>query len=151
MITVIDMKSEEQPSRNTRQRAIVYEIVASTPIHPTADWIYARARRRIPRISMGTVYRNLQVLEEAGRIRSIDSAGRATRYDADLSEHDHFLCALCGGIFDIERRGAVEPPAARRLRGKGFNVTGHRTELLGACPECSRNPATKQRVLRDSI
>ena len=63
MIIIIVMKTPERASRNTRQRAIVYELVASTPMHPTADWVYTRARRRLPRISMGTIYRNLQVLE----------------------------------------------------------------------------------------
>jgi Fe2+ or Zn2+ uptake regulation protein len=145
------MKSAVRTSRNTRQREIVYELVASTPIHPTADWIYARARRRLPRISMGTIYRNLQVLERAGKIRSIESSSRATRYDADLSAHDHFLCEQCGGIFDIERRGDIEPGAARRLRGKGFEVAGHRLELHGSCPACSRHPAAKQRASRESI
>lgn len=145
------MEKASRTSRQTRQRTIVFELVASTPIHPTADWVYTHARRRLPRISMGTIYRNLQVLEREGRIRAIESSSRSTRYDADLSEHDHFLCGHCGGIFDIERRDDAEPGAARGLRGKGFNVTGHRLELHGSCPGCSRKQATKQRVLRESI
>jgi Fur family peroxide stress response transcriptional regulator len=132
-------------SRPSRQRELVFEIVASTHSHPTADWIYEEARRRLPRVSLGTVYRNLQVLEREGRIRAIDSWGKSTRYDADLSPHYHFLCDGCGGISDMERPEASEEKVAPLMRKPGFLVTGHRLEFHGLCPDCGKRkkPSTR--------
>lgn len=76
--------------RQTRQRSLVYEAVAATKSHPTAEWVYERVRRSMPRVSLGTVYRNLQLLVAEGRIRSW-TRGRTARFDADLSDHDHFV------------------------------------------------------------
>jgi len=122
-------------SRDTRQRALIYAIVASTESHPTADWIYERARTSMPRVSLGTVYRNLQVLAREGRIRAIDAWGKTTRYDADVSSHDHAVCVACGAIRDVPRSGD-------RLLGNGasipgFSITGHRLEFHGLCASCA--------------
>ena len=136
-------------TRETRQRTLIHDIVASTHTHPTADWIYERARRRMPRVSMGTVYRNLQVLEREGRIRAIDSWGRATRYDADLSEHYHFLCEGCGAITDLEKPEGSDARIAALLRGKGYALAGHRLEFRGLCPGCRRTSSGKPRAERD--
>ena len=123
--------------RDTRQRALVLAIVASTESHPTADWVYERARRAMPKISLGTVYRNLQLLAREGKIRAIDAWGRATRFDADLSDHDHFLCVDCGAIHDVPRRPGDEARIGRSFSARGFTLTGHRLEFRGRCPNCS--------------
>jgi Fur family peroxide stress response transcriptional regulator len=123
-------------SRQTRQRALIYRIVASTERHPTADWVYEQARRQIPNVSLGTVYRNLQVLEREGRIRSLGFLGRATRYDADLSDHYHFVCGGCGAIFDMEKPEDGDARVGELLREREFTVTGHRLEFRGLCPDC---------------
>lgn len=148
------MKNAPTPAsetRQTRQRALIYEIVASTQIHPTADWIYECARRSLPRVSMGTVYRNLQVLEREGRIRALDSWGRATRYDADLSEHYHFLCDGCGAIADLEKPEGSDARVAALLRGKGYALSGHRLEFRGLCPDCRRKTSEKPRTQREKL
>ena len=77
------------PRRSTRQRRVVFEAVIGTKSHPTAEWVYDAVRREMPRVSLGTVYRNLQVLAEEGKIRSFERGGRI-RYDGDLALHDHF-------------------------------------------------------------
>ena len=134
--------------RDTRQRALVYEIVAASPAHPTAEWVYARARRRMPRISLGTVYRNLQVLAREGRIRALDAFGRTTRYDADLSTHHHFVCTGCGAIRDVPK----PPEEDERLRElfaiPDFTITGHRLEFEGRCAQCS--PTRKRERARSA-
>ena len=96
------------PHRQTRQRRLIYEAVATTSSHPTAEWVYATVRRALPRISLGTVYRNLQVLVEQGRLKAW-SRGGATRFDADLAPHDHFFCQSCGLLLDL-------PPGRALLR-----------------------------------
>ena len=133
------------PRRLTRQRSLVFEIVSSTHRHPTADWIYEEARRRMPRVSLGTVYRNLQVLEREGRIRAIDSWGRSTRYDADLSPHDHFVCDGCGAIHDLARPEGGGESTAPPMSSPGFLVTGHRLEFHGKCPRCRKGKRSDAR------
>jgi len=137
----------ETPSRTreTRQRALIYAIVASTETHPTADWVYARARETMPRVSLGTVYRNLQRLAAEGRIRAIDAWGKTTRWDADVSTHYHFLCTECGAIRDVPKPEGEDARLAAALRLPGFTVTGHRVELQGLCASCTastRGPCT---------
>jgi Fe2+ or Zn2+ uptake regulation protein len=125
------------PRRDTRQRALVYAIVAASPSHPTAEWVYAQARRRMPRISLGTVYRNLQVLAREGKIRAIDAWGKTTRYDADLSSHHHFVCTECGAIRDVPKPSGEDDRLRRLFSIPGFTITGHRLELEGRCAQCS--------------
>lgn len=131
-------------SRETRQRALIYEIVASTDAHPTADWIYERARLALPRLSLGTVYRNLQVLAREGKIRAIDAWGKTTRYDADLSTHYHVVCLACGAIRDVPRPPGEDARLARLFSLPGFSITGHRLEFHGLCVSCS--PPAKREV-----
>jgi len=124
------------PRRSTRQRRLVYEAVMATAAHPTAESVYEAVRRALPRISLGTVYRNLQVLVKEGRLRSFSRDGRA-RYDGDLAPHDHFACDRCGLLLDIPR--AAEPlPAEKRLRARGFTVSGRVLEFHGLCRKCRR-------------
>lgn len=125
-------------TRQTEQRKTIYAIVAAVKSHPTADRIYDAARRRLPAISLGTVYRNLQVLESEGKIRALNFGGRATRYDADLSDHYHFLCRGCGAIFDVEKPDGSDAHVGTLLRRRGFRATGHRLEFHGLCGACQK-------------
>ena len=133
------METPPRP-RRTRQRALIYAIVAGTGTHPTADWVYARARERMPRLSLGTVYRNLQRLAADGRIRAIEAWGKTTRWDADLSAHHHFVCTGCGAIRDVEKPEGEDARVAALFSLPGFTVTGHRLELEGLCPSCAAPP-----------
>lgn len=126
--------------RQTRQRRVVYETVAATDTHPTAEWVYERVRRRLPRISLGTVYRNLQLLVAAGSLRSW-SRGRTTRYEADLSPHDHFLCRRCGVLSDLPR-AARRFAEEERLKRDGHLVEERILEFVGICRPCRRRERT---------
>ena len=125
--------------RETRQRALIYALVASTDAHPTADWIYERARESMPRLSLGTVYRNLQVLAREGKIRAIDAWGKTTRYDADLSTHYHFICTSCGAIRDVSKPAGEDARLAGLFALPGFSVASHRLEFQGLCASCSKS------------
>ena len=132
--------------RHTRQREVVLEAVRSTMEHPTAEWVYRRARRRIPNISLGTVYRNLKQLAEAGLIREIQAGGQALRFDGNLGPHHHVRCVGCGRVNDLAvpfdtRR---EQAAARAM---DFQVLGHHVEVQGLCPAC--RPGRADRLLSD--
>ena len=120
--------------RDTRQRRRVYAAVAESRAHPTAEWVHRRVRRQLPRISLGTVYRNLQLLVSEGRLRAW-TRGRSVRFDADLAAHDHFVCESCGLLVDLER--APEAPSTeRKLKARGFVVRERILEFVGLCRDC---------------
>lgn len=131
------METDRHPARrSTRQQRLVFEAVSTTKSHPTAEWVYETVRRQLPRVSLGTVYRNLQRLVAEGKLRSFERDGRI-RYDADLELHDHFSCDRCGLLMDIPRLNE-SLPAERRLRARGFAIAGRTLEFHGLCRKCRR-------------
>jgi Fur family transcriptional regulator, peroxide stress response regulator len=126
---------EAEVRRSTRQLALVLDAVrASGTEHPSADQIFARVRGELPRISLGTVYRNLQRLVRDGRIGVTRLEGRVTRYDPTPTVHDHFVCEACGRVDDI----AAGPPreGLRAAERAGHEVTSHALVLYGRCRDC---------------
>ena len=85
----------------SKQREAIYNFLASRTDHPTADAVYENIRRDISNISLGTVYRNLKVLSESGRIRKVDCGDGLDHFDANTGVHQHFICDRCGSIEDI--------------------------------------------------
>jgi len=124
-------------TRETRQRRLVLNTLRSTRTHPTAEWIFSRVRAEMPSISLGTVYRNLNVLRDEGTIRELRVAGRTARWDADLSQHGHFVCTSCGAIRDVEGFPAYDWKGLKDL--VGCEITHQRTEFYGLCPTCLRH------------
>jgi Fe2+ or Zn2+ uptake regulation protein len=125
--------------RSTRQKEAILRAALSSGSHPTADMIYATVRRELPRISLGTVYRNLQRLVGEGRISLApvqDEGGRSARFDPETRPHDHFVCQRCKCIQDVPRegRGTVDLAA---LETQGFQVTSHTLAVYGLCPRCA--------------
>jgi len=131
--------------RQTLQRRVICETVRSSRIHPTAERVYDQVRRRLPRISLGTVYRNLQLLVSEGELRVWSSGGRA-RFDGDLSDHDHFICEACGLLLDLERPTAALS-TEKRLRARGHEVNDRVLDFIGLCRDCRRR--RKQAPRRD--
>jgi Fe2+ or Zn2+ uptake regulation protein len=124
--------------RNTRQRRLVYMAVASSRSHPTAEAVHRQVRRQLPRVSLGTVYRNLQLLLTEGRLRSW-TRGRSVRFDADLAPHDHFVCESCGLLVDLERAPEAFS-TERELKARGYLVRERVLEFVGLCRKCRRRP-----------
>ena len=120
----------------THQRAEIYRELAGTKEHPDAATVYRRVRRRIPAISLDTVYRTLRLLEAKGVISRVVSRGDRTRFDADTERHHHFVCRGCGAVkdfYDEELNALCAPPEAAAL-GKVESV---QVALLGVCTACS--------------
>ncbi|MGE4559744.1 MAG: transcriptional repressor [Desulfobulbus sp.] len=121
--------------RMTNQRAIILEELRRGPSHPTADELYERIKKKLPRISLATVYRNLEILSEAGLIKKLEISGRQKRFDWDTREHEHVYCTRCHRVDNI-------PTVAASLlsldssQQKGYRITGCRIEFYGICPEC---------------
>jgi Fur family transcriptional regulator, peroxide stress response regulator len=125
----------EPVRRRTRQLATVLAAVrASGVAHPTAERIFADVRRELPRISLGTVYRNLQRLAAEGVIGVTHPDGGPARFDPTPGGHDHFVCRTCGRLEDLP---SSPPDAGRRAaRQAGHAVTSHALVLYGACRDC---------------
>lgn len=129
------MKSEKL--RITNQRDVILQELRAVKTHPTADELYTQVRSRLPRISLATVYRNLEWLNEQGLARKIEVGGRQKRFDGDISEHYHVRCKKCSRVADIEM-DLLENLEDRIFESSGFTVTGHRLEFTGLCSECSQ-------------
>ena len=140
MRVVTIMKRRPSGSRGlrmTRQRRAILELVRETGSHPTADEVYRRVRRRMPHISLGTVYRNLEVLSERGLVKRLGQASSQRRFDGRVEEHYHVRCLRCGRVEDISVKPGI--PAASAVRGaSNYEIVGHRLEWVGFCPKCSR-------------
>lgn len=129
--------------RRTRQLDAVAEVVSAAHDHPNAEEVYRRVRRKLPRVSLGTVYRNLQKLSAQQQIRVVQLTHRAARYDRMLEEHDHFMCERCGVVTDLLRQHSVAPRLPDLGRA-GYVVRRHALTYYGVCPKCldnSRRPA----------
>ena len=121
--------------RNTPQRRVILEELCAACSHPTASELYDLVRQRLPRVSLGTVYRNLEVLHADGAIRKLEFAGGETRFDGDLATHYHVRCTECGHIEDVHDLGPGGQPAQPASLA-GYRVAGHRLEYYGVCPAC---------------
>jgi Fur family transcriptional regulator, peroxide stress response regulator len=126
--------------RQSRQRDLVLEIVRSTMDHPTADWVYRQARRRLPRISLATVYRNLKQLAARGLIREIQAGGPVARFDGNMGRHYHIRCLGCGRLSDLPLSVSKRLEEEAR-RATSYRILGHEVEVHGLCPLCQEGAA----------
>ena len=135
------MKPQHQ-MRLTSQRRVILETVKQSDSHPTADEVYRLVRRRLPRISLATVYRNLETLSKHGLIRKLEMAGTQKRFDGKTSKHYHVRCLECGQTDDV-----IMDPIEHLDDVVGelsnYNIAGHRLEFFGLCPECKKNEQSK--------
>ena len=129
---VIQVKKNQ---RMTKQKATIREILRSVENHPTAEWIYQEARKRIPGISLGTVYRNLNQLRDNGEILELNYGSTQSRFDGRNDNHYHFCCTYCGNVYDLPMP-TIKSVETKAKAASGFLITGHRLEYYGLCKEC---------------
>lgn len=125
----------EHLERQSAQRNLVFQIVADRRDHPTAQDVYGQARLRMPAISLGTVYRNLQRLVDQGRLLESKNGQKPARYEARLHRHYHIHCTECGQLEDVSvpYQQALDRRVARQLH---YQLDEHRLEFYGICPRC---------------
>ena len=128
--------------RMTRQRAAILEQFQTPNRHLTADEVYDLVRTKVPNVSLGTVYRNLELLSRDGLIRKLDLGGSQRSYDGGLHRHYHVRCVQCGRLDDVSAApfGDLDAAAAGATE---FRVLGHQLEFEGVCIDCGSrdNPA----------
>jgi len=133
VITLLQRKN----TRMTRQRKVILEELLKQNAHPSADEIHQMVRRRMPKISLGTVYRNLELLAHIGKIQKLELSGALKRYDWNTNKHYHIRCVCCDRVDDapIAPLNQLE----NDLYGATvFEIIGHNLEFTGLCPECSK-------------
>ena len=104
--------------RYSKQRELVMQTVQQLCDHPTAEEIYDKAAQECPNLSLGTVYRNLNSLVEAGRVRRVSIPGKADRFDHTLPWHSHLYCTVCGGVTDAEVDGKQVMELVKNQKGR---------------------------------
>ena len=121
--------------RLTPQRQRVYDVLLQKRDHPTADEVFVRAKRQMPEISHATVYNCLDALVKCGLVRQVQLDRGATRFCPNMSEHGHFHCDACGGIFDVDLPGEIgsNVPLPRGFQAEHFDIAIH-----GVCADCAR-------------
>jgi len=127
--------------RRTRQLVATLDAVTASDDHPSADDVLRRVRLRLPRVSLGTVYRNLDKLRELGQVQVLRLADGVARYDATVEDHDHFICEPCGKLVDVEQ--VPRSVDFQDLQREGFLVRSLSRTFHGVCPTCM------QRLQRD--
>ncbi|MCE5239867.1 transcriptional repressor [bacterium] len=140
----MDNTNSRVTHRHSRQRDIVLEELCKLTSHPTVDELFLIVRERLPRISLATVYRNLELLAEQGVILKLELAGHQRRFDGWAAPHAHIRCEACGAVADVD----VEPaqtPLGEVQQHTDYLVTGQHTEFAGQCPRCQATTATRTR------
>jgi len=131
--------------RMTKQRVVILNTLNRLRTHPTADELYDVVRRELPHVSLGTIYRNLDLLARSGHIRKVDTGGSQARFDAEREPHHHVRCQGCGRVDDVKITPGTRiqhPP----LSEHGFEILDYRIAFEGRCPECRKSaPASEER------
>ncbi|HYD47897.1 MAG TPA: transcriptional repressor [Terriglobales bacterium] len=122
--------------RCSKQRVAVQRAVCDSRQHPTAHEVYDVVRRELPNVSLATVYRNLVRLVADGKLRAVHTGDLPVRYEGGLAEHGHFVCTVCGCIFDLSEDAGGS--ARNRLEAAGFRIDRAVITLHGACPSCTK-------------
>ena len=135
--------------RNTRQRQVILEALRERDWHPTVAEIYEVVRERIPRISMGTVYRNLETLLEMGLVRKVEGGSAGARFDGITERHYHIRCIQCGRLYNIEAMPELSVPH-EQLERSGWSVIDQHVELIGRCRQCERQDGSGREAATDA-
>ena len=122
----------------SRQRASIKNALARRCDPPTADARHASIRGEIPNNSLGTVYRNLNLLVELGENQKLNFGDGADHFDSNTSNHYHFVCRCCRQVFDLPML-PVEEINSLAQRSYAGRIEGHTTTFFGTCSECLEN------------
>lgn len=121
--------------RFSKQRQIIYDAIKNNPVHPSADTIYNMLKEEYPELSLGTVYRNLNVLTDMGLIIKISSGLDSEHYDGNIDEHYHLICTRCNKMFDVDIPYQHDIVSKAQESSKHW-ITKHDIVFSGVCEHC---------------
>lgn len=120
--------------RLTRQRELVLELLHTSARHADANLLYEQMRKQMPHVSLGTIYRTLNVLAAAGLICELH-CGEQARYDGNVQEHYHVMCTCCGAVEDVDV-GCLKRLEDRAAELSGYRIEDHHLSFYGLCAKC---------------
>jgi Fe2+ or Zn2+ uptake regulation protein len=124
--------------RYSKQREMILHTLKNNPVHPTADYLYGLLKRKMPALSLGTVYRNLNMLAEGGAIKRLRGAGGKDRFDHNNFDHCHMICKNCGSVQDIMLPPALARGLAKFKAGAPLHADECEILLHGMCNDCKK-------------
>lgn len=140
----LEAAAREAGVKLTHQRLEIFRALAGTEEHPDAETVFRAARRRVPTVSLDTVYRTLWRLHDLGLVTTLGPRRDGVRFDANLDPHHHFACVRCGRVRDFVSAAldALRLPSAVTRLGR---VLGAHVEVRGLCERCRRSPPPRRR------
>ncbi len=126
--------------KRSRQREKILHLLKNTDTHPTASWIYDELKKDFTNLSMGTVYRNINILIAQGLIQKIEAGSSFDRFDGNVSTHYHFICQDCGAIDDLPMKELADLNQ-KVAAMTNYQVENHRLDFYGTCMACSQKSA----------
>ena len=128
----------EPSAKNFRKRNAILTCVQETTVHPSADWVFNQLKAQYQDISLGTVYRNLALFKEQGKIVSIGNVAGVERFDGNIKPHVHFVCSCCASVQDLHQLQIPEELSDLAARCTGGIVEGCQLTFTGLCDACSK-------------
>ena len=129
-------KMNKHKYKRSRQRERILNLLRNTDTHPTASWIYDEIKKDFTNLSMGTVYRNINILVDQNLIQKIEAGSSFDRFDANVSTHYHFICRECGSIDDLQM-DVLEDLNTELSKLTNYQAERHRLDFYGRCPSCN--------------
>jgi Fe2+ or Zn2+ uptake regulation protein len=134
-LEALRQKLDERGGHLTRQRVAVYDYLSRVDHHPTAEDVFLNVKRKLPKISLATVYKNLEALVACAAVSKLTYGDGSARYDIRTDHHYHTRCLKCGRVWDLEAERGLA--ALKQIKPQaGFTVADYRLELLGYCQTC---------------
>ena len=129
--------------KRSKQRERMLELLGQTEIHPTADWLYYQLKKEFPSLSLGTVYRNLNILVEQKLIQKLPFGSTYDRYEVTKNPHYHLVCENCGRVQDFNMPQYYMEINEQAQKMSGFNISRHRIDFFGTCEKCQKKRKAK--------
>ena len=126
----------EPTKKHFRKRDAILQELRCTKAHPSAEMLFQILKPVIPDLSMGTVYRNLNLFKQQGLAISVATVDGVERFDGNTAPHVHFICDGCGAVIDLETMEIPESLSEIAARCSGGTVTGCSLSFNGKCQNC---------------
>ena len=128
----------ERAAKHFRKRDAILTCLRQTDTHPSADWVYAQLKPEIPDLSLGTVYRNLNLFKEQGKIVSLGTVKGVERFDGNTAPHVHYICENCGCVLDLEGIAVPQELQSAVADATGGLVNNCQLTFTGICMDCRK-------------
>src|ERR1700722_13425977 len=129
----------ERGLKLTPQRECIFGVLYTARVHPSAESVFAEARKRMPTMSLKTVYQTLHDLTEMGELQQLDLGTGRSRFDPNVDRHHHLVCTRCGKVRDLYAEFGVEVPADQ---SQGFSIGSAEVVCRGLCADCAQTSIT---------